>query len=130
MKNLLCGMPIVNESQDDDINKQLAAIANYINESNKLFEQISDKNVTYGFLVCLRTSYERLKNYSYIVGCKEICGLCIEKIADINRRLELLAEGQEMIMSKRIALKRYQVSHYLIIMNTMSLSLISTKMKT
>ena len=82
--------------RDSGVNQQLYAIANYINESNKLFEQISDKNMTYGFLICLKTSYERLKNYSDLVGCKEICALCIEKLSEINHRLESLSsENQE-----------------------------------
>lgn len=35
-----------------------------------------------------KTSYERLRKYSEVVGCLEICAECIERIAEINQQLE------------------------------------------
>ena len=73
------------------ISDQLFAIAKYINESNKLFEKLSDENVTFEFLSCLKTSYERLKNYSDLVNCKDVCAYCIDKLAIINQKLDNLS---------------------------------------
>ena len=79
----------------DSISEQLFAIAKYINESNKLFEKLSNTDVTFEFLSCLKTSYERLKNYSDLVGCKDVCAYCIDKLAVINQRLDGLSSENE-----------------------------------
>ena len=78
------------EESENEKYPQLQKIAEYINESNKLFEALDDEDLSFEFMSCLKTSYERLKNYSLIVGCKSIASICIEKIAYINQKLERL----------------------------------------
>lgn len=68
--------------------KQLHAIADYMRQSNKLFEMVGSNSLASDFLKCLKTSYERLRKYSEVVGCLEICAECIERIAEINQQLE------------------------------------------
>lgn len=75
-----------------DLENQLHAIANYIRQSNRLFELVGSDNVAVDFLKCLKTSYERLRKYSEVVGCMEICAECIERIAEINQQLEQFDE--------------------------------------
>ena len=69
---------------------ELIKIAEYIKESNKLFEELKDSTITYEFMTCLKTSYERLKNYCIVVGYKSIASECVEKITEINEILEKL----------------------------------------
>lgn len=76
------------KAEKNPLSDQLFAIAKYINESNKLFEKLSDEDVTFEFLSCLKTSYERLKNYSELVKCDDVCAYCIEKLAFINQKLD------------------------------------------
>lgn len=57
-------------------------------QSNKLFEMVGSNSLASDFLKCLKTSYERLRKYSEVVGCLEICAECIERIAEINQQLE------------------------------------------
>ena len=80
--------------EENKIHKQLLEIAKYIDESNKLFESISSEDVTFEFLSCLKTSYERLKNYSEAADCKDIVAHCIEKLAFINQKLEGLSSDK------------------------------------
>lgn len=86
---------IEDNRKKDSISDQLFAIAKYINESNKLFEKLSNTDVTFEFLSCLKTSYERLKNYSDLVGCKDVCAYCIDKLAVINQRLDGLSSEND-----------------------------------
>ena len=74
------------------IDVQYNTIAEYIKKTNHLFETIGEGINYKEFLMCLKTSYERLKNYCEIIGYKELCAVCIEKIAEINKRLELSEE--------------------------------------
>ena len=77
------------ESSISELESQLFEVAEHINKSNEIFSKIaSNKAVTYEFLVCLKTSYERLKNYSEIAGCKDVAAYCIDKIAGINAELD------------------------------------------
>ena len=71
-----------------ELEKQLFEVAEYIHNSNIVFTKIAANQPTHEFLMCLKTSYERLKNYCEIVGCKEVSAYCIEKISDINVQLE------------------------------------------
>lgn len=75
-----------------DARNQLYAIADYIRQSNKLFEMVGSNSLASDFLKCLKTSYERLRKYSEVVGCLEICAECIERIAEINQQLEQFVE--------------------------------------
>ena len=82
------------ESTTNELESQLFEVAEHINKSNEIFSKIaSHKAVTYEFLVCLKTSYERLKNYSEIAGCKDVAAYCIEKIAGINAELDRATSG-------------------------------------
>lgn len=71
-----------------DTENQLYAIADYMRQSNKLFEMVGSNSLASDFLKCLKTSYERLRKYSEVVDCLEICAECIERIAEINQQLE------------------------------------------
>ena len=109
---------LVKKQVTDNISSQLFAIAKYINESNKLFEKLSNNDVTFEFLSCLKTSYERLKNYSELVGCKDVCAYCIDKLAVINQRLDNLSsndgnEGlKEGAFKALLGLKQPEVGTY------------------
>lgn len=70
-----------------DQEQQLFAIAEHMRQCNKLFELLSDKKPPSDYLKCLKTSYERLRKYSEVVGCLEICADCIERIAEINQQM-------------------------------------------
>ena len=80
--------PDVTESE-----KQLHAIADYMRESNRLFELAGNERLAADFVKCLKTSYERLRKYSEVVGCVEVCAECIERIAEINHQLEMLDDA-------------------------------------
>ncbi len=80
------------KSEKNDIEKQLHTIADYIKQINKLFEQVNSNQFSASFLKCLKTSYERLRKYSEVVNCMEICAECIERIAEINQLLEQCEE--------------------------------------
>ena len=68
--------------------RKLHEIADYMKQMNRLFEMAGDENdETMAFIRCLRTSYERLKNYSAVAGCGEIVAECVERIAELNQRL-------------------------------------------
>ena len=82
-----------NLNEISDTENQLYAIADYMKQSNKLFELVGNNCLAVDFLKCLKTSYERLRKYSEIVGCLEICAECIERIAEINHQLEQMAEA-------------------------------------
>lgn len=71
-----------------ELEKQLFEVAEYIHHSNIVFTKIAANKPTHEFLICLKTSYERLKNYCEIVGCKEVSAYCIDKISEINVQLE------------------------------------------
>lgn len=75
-----------------DKEKQLYAIADYIRQSNKLFELAGCDSLASDFLNCLKTSYERLRKYSEVIGCQKICAESIERIAEINQQLEQFDE--------------------------------------
>ena len=75
-----------------DTDNQLHAIADYMRQSNKLFELAGSNNLAADFLKCLKTSYERLRKYSEIVGCMDVCAESIERIAEINQQLEYFDE--------------------------------------
>ena len=108
----------INGSIENDISNQLFAIAKYINESNKIFEKISNEDITYEFLTCLKTSYERLKNYSELVGCKDVCAYCIDKLAIINQKLGNLSEDnnndglKEGAIKALLGLKQHEPGEY------------------
>lgn len=66
----------------------LRSVASFTREGNKLFDIISEKQPARDFLKCLITSYERLKNYCDVVGAKEICAECIDRIEELKYKLD------------------------------------------
>lgn len=74
----------VSESPDEVL---LLSVAKYLQESNKLFDELQKRGVAGDFLKCLLTSYERLKNYCQIVGATDVAADCVERIVDIRNQL-------------------------------------------
>ncbi len=72
------------ETEDDEL---LCSIASFMREGNKLFDIISEKQNAEEFLRCLLVSYERLKNYCEVVGEKEICAQCIDRILELKEKI-------------------------------------------
>ena len=81
--------------EEDKLNKYLFDIAELINKSNELFEDIGDKKETYQFLMCLRTSYERLKRYCEVVKDQKVMAYCIEKISDIDTKTQRMLTNED-----------------------------------
>lgn len=77
---------------DTKIEKELLEVVELIQQSNKLFELVGGNPFTADFLKCLKTSYERLRKYSEIVNCQNICAQCISRIAEINQSLDQCCE--------------------------------------
>jgi len=77
--------PVITPSTPED--ELLQAIASFTREGNKLFDLIGEQQPAKEFLQCLLTSYERLKSYSELVGAKQICAECIERIAELKNKL-------------------------------------------
>ena len=71
-------------SKDDEL---LSSIASFVKEGNRLFDIIGSRHISDEFLRCLILSYERLKNFCEIVGEKDICAECIDKIIDLKEKL-------------------------------------------
>lgn len=74
----------VEVSQEDRI---LLKISENLKQVMKLFDSISDTGKESEFFRCLKTAYERLKNYSEIVGSYVVVEECIDRIAEITNRL-------------------------------------------
>ncbi len=66
----------------------LCSIASFMREGNKLFDLIGNDSNASEFIRCLILSYERLKAYCEIIGEKEICAECIDRIHELKERLE------------------------------------------
>lgn len=80
--------PLSDEAQ------KLRSIADFMKQGNKLFESIgADKNAV-EFLRCLKTSYERLKNYCEIIGAWQIYTECVDSLALLNQQLETMEEAE------------------------------------
>ena len=91
------GLEEPKEEKDEaaiELEKQLFEVAKHINKSNEIFQRIADKETTHEFLTCLKTSYERLKSYCELVGCKKVANYCIEELSKIDLRLIELKEDE------------------------------------
>ena len=77
------------EKEEDNLYK---TVARFMNEGNKVLDMIGSEKPARDFIKCLITSYERLKAYSEIVGAKDICAECIEKIAELKQKLMKVTE--------------------------------------
>lgn len=81
--------------QKPEVNQQLAQIAEYLQKANSLFDSIAAKKEQMTFLQCLKTSYERLKQYCEEIACSKIGAACIEKITEINQKIENFSEDSD-----------------------------------
>ena len=91
----------VEKKEDSDISKddyRLISIAEQMAQTNHIFSLISENSGAEELFKCLKTSYERLRKYSEIIGAKEICAECLEHIAEINQQLD----KKQNILSKNI----------------------------
>lgn len=79
------------QAQELEVNQSLAQIAEYLQKANLLFDSIADKKEQLTFLQCLKTSYERLKQYCEAIDCLKIGADCIERITEINQKIETLS---------------------------------------
>lgn len=77
---------ILNEMTDEE--RLLESIAGLIRKSLQLFDEISNKEKALELLRCLKTSYERLKNYCEIVGSKRVAAECVTRLSEISNKLE------------------------------------------
>ncbi len=71
-------------SGDDEL---LRSVASFMQEGNKLFDLIGEHQAAEEFLRCVILSYERLKAYCDVVGEKEICAECIDRIVELKSKL-------------------------------------------
>lgn len=83
------------DGREKTIEEKLFDIAKYIEQSNELFEKVGDKNETYQFLKCLKTSYERLKNFCEVIKCGKVMAYCIERISEVDSKLNRLLDSEK-----------------------------------
>jgi len=76
----------VKEPDRDD--QLLYSVASFMKEGNKVFDLMSEYQGAEDFLRCLLLSYERLRAYCEVVGEKEVCAECIDRIVELKRKLE------------------------------------------
>ena len=67
--------------------KTLHDIAGFMSRAYSLFETMSHDRAAADFLRCLKTSFERLKNYCDIIEAKSVSAQCIGYIAQIDQQL-------------------------------------------
>ena len=89
------------QSTPDD---NYTAIAEYIQQGNKLFEVIGKDARSFEFYKCLITSYERLKNYCLEVGAHRIYSECVLKTTELKQMADSFGSGaaDSMEAEKRI----------------------------
>ena len=80
------------KDRDDQL---LHSVASFMKEGNKVFDLMSEYQGAEEFLRCLILSYERLKAYCEVVGEKEVCAECIDRIVELKRKLENRGEVKE-----------------------------------
>ena len=68
--------------------KILLSIADIMHKATQLFYDITDQGMAVEYMRCLKTSYERLRNYCEIVGDRRIAAECVSKIAEIVNVIE------------------------------------------
>jgi len=71
----------------NETEKKLYDIAEFMSKGYALFESMSHDKTAADFLRCLKTSFERLKNYCNIIEAKAISAQCIDYIAKIDQQL-------------------------------------------
>ena len=72
----------------------LSSIAYCILESNQLFDQFVNQDTPTGYLVSLRTSYERLSQYCSLSGESELHVDLVDRISQINQMIEVNETGE------------------------------------
>lgn len=98
--------PFVSALTETDM--KLFSVAEYLNQGYSLFESLSGNTATADFLRCLKTGFERLKNYCDIVQAKAVSAQCIGSIAQIDQqlgRMELSEEAESAQDKTSLGLK-------------------------
>jgi len=75
--------------------RKLHSIAEFMSKGYSLFETMSGDETAADFLRCLKTSFERLKNYCDIVETKAISAQCIDYIVRIDQQLARLNDVED-----------------------------------
>jgi|GEM_PF-1662917 len=87
--------------------KVLLSIADLMQKASQLFFGMTDRVRAVEYMRCLKTSYERLKNYCEIVGDKRIAAECVTKIAEIVNIIEKHAGGDSVSEKIENGIKAY-----------------------
>ncbi|MBR2987990.1 MAG: toll/interleukin-1 receptor domain-containing protein [Clostridia bacterium] len=87
--------------------KVLLSIADLMQKASQLFYGMTDRVRAVEYMRCLKTSYERLKNYCEIVGDKRIAAECVTKIAEIVNIIEKHAGGDSVSEKIENGIKAY-----------------------
>ena len=85
--------------------KKLHDIAEYMSKGYALFESMSHDKTAVDFLRCLKTSFERLKNYCNIIDAKAISAQCISYIAQIDQKLSRMDAAEATDDKAELGLK-------------------------
>ena len=72
------------KSTDEEL---LIQVASFMREGNKVFDLISENQQAEEFFRCLILSYERLKKYCEVVGEQKVCAECIDRIFELNKKI-------------------------------------------
>lgn len=85
--------------------KKLHDIAEFMSKGYVLFESMSQERAAVDFLRCLKTSFERLKNYCNIIDAKAISAQCISYIAQIDQKLSQMDTNEPTESKAELGLK-------------------------
>ena len=92
-------VPKAKEVQEEkvltDTERKLHEIAQFMSKGYSLFETLSGDETAADFLRCLKTSFERLKNYCDIVDAKAVSAQCIDYLVRVDRQLAGIQEGED-----------------------------------
>lgn len=83
------------EAPLSETEKKLHDIAEFMSKGYTLFETMSNDKTAADFLRCLKTSFERLKNYCDIIEAKAISAQCIGYITRIDQQLGRIEDGED-----------------------------------
>ncbi|MBR3357943.1 MAG: toll/interleukin-1 receptor domain-containing protein [Solobacterium sp.] len=75
--------------------KLLKSAAEILNNGMDLLKEVSDNGKAAEYLRCLKTGYERLKNYSEIIGAKKTAAECITQMVEVQNRLDRITADSD-----------------------------------
>lgn len=78
-----------------DTERKLHDIAEFMSKGYSLFESMAGDETAADFLRCLKTSFERLKNYCDIVEAKAVSAQCIDYIVRIDQQLARMNDVED-----------------------------------